>query len=195
MSGRTSASPVASQPAGSSLLLHPVEAVTSAVRHAPGASAVKGAFDGVLDTVGVASPHTRRVLAYAGVGLLGAVGVVEWPVAAAGAAVVWLTQPLRPGQGEASAKAGAPRASSGRSEPVPPSTATARKPTSAAGTSKANAARATTPKAATARATPAKPSAAKGSKATAGATSARRRPTTRPRSAPAPTPSSGGREA
>jgi hypothetical protein len=97
MSGPASASPVVSHAADSSLLLRPVEAVTSAVRQMPGAAAVRGAFDGMLDTIGVVSPRTRRVAAYAGVGLLGAVGVVEWPVVAAGAAVVWLTQPLRSG--------------------------------------------------------------------------------------------------
>ncbi|MEU6346905.1 hypothetical protein ABZ883_38860 [Streptomyces sp. NPDC046977] len=35
-------------------------------------------------------------MAYTGAGLLGAAGIVEWPLAAAGAAAVWLTQP-RPG--------------------------------------------------------------------------------------------------
>ncbi|MGW7004709.1 hypothetical protein ACWGCW_18270 [Streptomyces sp. NPDC054933] len=66
--------------------------MTEAVNQVPGAPVVKGVVDGVLDTVGAVSPHARRVAAYAGVGLLGVVGLVEWPVAAAGAAVVWLTQ-------------------------------------------------------------------------------------------------------
>ncbi|MEY9967860.1 hypothetical protein ABIA33_005940 [Streptacidiphilus sp. MAP12-16] len=93
MSGSARTSSASSTSEGASILLRPVEAVTSAVRQAPGASTVKEVFDGVLDTVGVVSPHARRVAAYAGVGLLGVAGVVEWPVAAAGAAVVWLTQP------------------------------------------------------------------------------------------------------
>ncbi|MGW4519396.1 hypothetical protein ACWEO4_47965 [Streptomyces sp. NPDC004393] len=70
-------------------LLHPVDTVSTTVSHVPGATTVKGAFDTVLDTVGVASPRSRRMAAYAGVGLLGAVGVVDWPVAAAGAARRW----------------------------------------------------------------------------------------------------------
>ena len=76
-----------------SKLSHPVQTMTEAVNHVPGAPVVKGVVDGVLDTVGLVSPHARRVAAYAGVGLLGVAGLVEWPVAAAGAAVVWLTQP------------------------------------------------------------------------------------------------------
>ncbi|MDX3234134.1 hypothetical protein PV392_00235 [Streptomyces sp. ME03-5709C] len=71
---------------------HPLDAMRSTAQRLPGAGAVKGAFDSVLDTVGVVSPRTRRVAAYTGAGLLGVAGVVEWPVAAAGAAAVWLTQ-------------------------------------------------------------------------------------------------------
>ncbi|OIK06430.1 hypothetical protein BIV23_08625 [Streptomyces monashensis] len=82
----------ASSSAATEKLLHPVETVTATVSHLPGAPAVKDAFDTVLDTVGVVSPRSRRMAAYAGVGLMGAVGVIEWPMAAAGAAVVWLTQ-------------------------------------------------------------------------------------------------------
>ncbi|MFB7629910.1 hypothetical protein ACFC0M_03020 [Streptomyces sp. NPDC056149] len=67
-------------------------AVQAVVNHVPGASLAKGALDGALEVVGSVSPATRRVAVYAGVGILGAVGLVEWPVAAAGAAVVWLTQ-------------------------------------------------------------------------------------------------------
>lgn len=74
------------------MLLTPVDTVRTTVSHVPGVGRVKEAFDGVLDTVGMVSPRSRRIAAYAGVGLLGAAGVVEWPVAAAGAAVVWLTQ-------------------------------------------------------------------------------------------------------
>ncbi|MFE9863983.1 hypothetical protein ACFYPZ_14775 [Streptomyces sp. NPDC005506] len=65
----------------------------TAVDRVPGADRVKGIVDGVLDSVGIVSPHARRVAAYTGAGLLGVAGVVEWPVAVTGAAVVWLTQP------------------------------------------------------------------------------------------------------
>lgn len=74
-------------------LAHPVQRVTTAVERVPGADRVKGIVNGVLDSVGIVSPHARRVAAYTGAGLLGVAGVVEWPVAMAGAAVVWLTQP------------------------------------------------------------------------------------------------------
>ncbi|MDF3287870.1 MULTISPECIES: hypothetical protein [Streptomyces] len=81
-----------------------MQTVTEAVNHVPGAPVVKGVVDGVLDTVGVMSPHARRVAAYAGAGLLGVAGLVEWPVAAAGAAVVWLTQPRPEHNGGATAQ-------------------------------------------------------------------------------------------
>ncbi|WP_431951107.1 hypothetical protein [Actinacidiphila sp. bgisy167] len=71
---------------------HPLDTMKSTAQRLPGAGVVKETFDSVLDTVGVVSPRKRRVAAYAGAGLLGAAGVVEWPVAAAGAAAVWLTQ-------------------------------------------------------------------------------------------------------
>ncbi|MEV6670985.1 hypothetical protein [Streptomyces sp. NPDC051162] len=72
-------------------------AVQAVADHVPGAGLVKGAVNGTLDVVGSVSPGARRAAVYAGVGLLGAVGLVEWPVAAAGAAAVWLTQ-QRPGR-------------------------------------------------------------------------------------------------
>ncbi|MFD4230228.1 hypothetical protein [Streptomyces sp. NPDC058545] len=74
-------------------LAHPMRRVMTAVDRVPGADRVKGIVDGVLDSVGIVSPHARRVAAYTGAGLLGVAGVVEWPVAVTGAAVVWLTQP------------------------------------------------------------------------------------------------------
>lgn len=77
-------------------MTHPLDAMKGTAEHVPGVPAMKGAFDGMLDSVGAVSPRTRRVMAYTGAGLLGAAGVVEWPLAAAGAAAVWLTQP-RPG--------------------------------------------------------------------------------------------------
>lgn len=104
----------ASTSSAGSMLLHPVGAVTSAVRQLPGASVVKEVFDGVLDTVGVVSPRARRVAAYTGAGLLGVVGVVEWPVAAAGAAVVWLTQPRAKSADGAGAHAAAPKPAAGK---------------------------------------------------------------------------------
>ncbi|MFI9158753.1 hypothetical protein [Kitasatospora aureofaciens] len=105
---------------GTALLLRPVESAASAVRRVPGVGAVGGMVDGVLDTVGLVSPRARRIAAYTGAGLLGAVGAVEWPVAAAGAAAVWLTQ-ARPKSSTGSAAAtpareGAPAARSGTTE-------------------------------------------------------------------------------
>jgi hypothetical protein len=82
--------------AGAAVVQAPVRTVRSVARHLPGTGLVRGAFDGVLGTVGLVPPRARRVTAYAGAGVLAAAGVVEWPIAAAGAAAVWLTQP-RPG--------------------------------------------------------------------------------------------------
>ncbi|WP_314176651.1 hypothetical protein [Streptomyces winkii] len=67
--------------------------MTDAAEKVPGADRVRGVFDGMLDTVGIVSPQARRVAAYTGAGILGVAGVIEWPVAVAGAAAVWLTQP------------------------------------------------------------------------------------------------------
>ncbi|MFF7211792.1 hypothetical protein ACFZAU_14865 [Streptomyces sp. NPDC008238] len=74
------------------MVTHPLDTMSSTAQRLPGAGAIKGAFDSVLDTVGVVSPRTRRVAAYTGAGLLGITGVVDWPVAVAGAAAAWLTQ-------------------------------------------------------------------------------------------------------
>ncbi|GGJ69307.1 hypothetical protein [Streptomyces brasiliensis] len=122
MSENARASSVSS--AAAEKLLHPVDTVATTVSHVPGATTVKDAFDTVLDTVGIVSPRSRRIAAYAGVGLLGAAGAVEWPVAAAGAAVVWLTQsrPTRAGEGGAAkagvrTAAGTTRRSASRSSP------------------------------------------------------------------------------
>ncbi|AIR96839.1 hypothetical protein [Streptomyces glaucescens] len=81
----------------SSVLTGPVRVTGSALRRMPGAGMVSKAAEGTLDTVGAVSPRGRRIAVYTGAGLLGAAGVVEWPVAVAGAAVAWLTQP-KPGQ-------------------------------------------------------------------------------------------------
>jgi hypothetical protein len=86
-----------------------MQTVTTVMEKVPGAERVREIVDGVLDSVGVVSPHARRVAAYTGAGLLGVAGVVEWPVVAAGAAVVWLTQP-RPKDAAASQTADEARA-------------------------------------------------------------------------------------
>ncbi|MEU0969994.1 hypothetical protein ABZ357_32975 [Streptomyces sp. NPDC005917] len=82
----------------SSALTAPLRNAASAVRKVPGAGAVTKAAEGTLDKIGAVSPRSRRLAVYAGAGVLGVAGVVEWPVALTGAAVAWLTQPRR-GQG------------------------------------------------------------------------------------------------
>ncbi|MFD5542969.1 hypothetical protein ACFWIJ_35435, partial [Streptomyces sp. NPDC127079] len=86
----------------SSALTAPLRNAASAVRKVPGAGAVSKAAEGTLDKIGAVSPRGRRMAVYAGAGVLGVAGVVEWPVALTGAAVAWLTQP-RPGQSESAA--------------------------------------------------------------------------------------------
>jgi hypothetical protein len=81
----------------SSDLPQPLRAVASGLRHLPGAEQVGKVAGGALDAVGLVSSRRRRMAVYAGAGVLGVAGVVEWPVALTGAAVAWLTQP-RPGQ-------------------------------------------------------------------------------------------------
>ncbi|MGX1623002.1 hypothetical protein [Streptomyces sp. NPDC055506] len=81
----------------SSDLPQPLRAVVSGLRHLPGAEQVGKVAGGALDRVGAVSPRGRRMAVYAGAGVLGVAGVVEWPVALTGAAVAWLTRP-RPGQ-------------------------------------------------------------------------------------------------
>ncbi|QMU70667.1 hypothetical protein [Streptacidiphilus sp. P02-A3a] len=114
MSGSAGTSSAPSAPSSLSMVQHPLNTVTSAVRHAPGATAVKGVVEGVLDTVGAVSPQARRVAAYAGSGLL---GVVEWPVAAVGAAVEWLTQARRRNTDGAPARPAARTSAAGQAEP------------------------------------------------------------------------------
>ncbi len=127
MSETTSTSASRTSSAGTSMLAHPVHTVTETVRHVPGAGVVKGAVDGVLDTIGAVSPRARRVAAYAGAGLLGAAGLIEWPVAAAGAAVVWLTQP-RPHEHDGATTGARPAAR----QTAKPAARTAAKPGAAA---------------------------------------------------------------
>ncbi|MFI9248846.1 hypothetical protein [Streptomyces sp. NPDC053069] len=77
----------------SSALTAPLHGAASVLRRVPGAGMVSRAAEGTLDKVGAVSPRGRRIAVYAGAGVLGAAGVVEWPVALTGAAVAWLTQP------------------------------------------------------------------------------------------------------
>ncbi|MEV5144602.1 hypothetical protein [Streptomyces sp. NPDC052727] len=81
----------------SSALTAPLRGAASVLRRVPGSGTVTRAAEETLDKVGAVSPRGRRMAVYAGAGLLGAAGVVEWPVALTGAAVAWLTQP-RPAQ-------------------------------------------------------------------------------------------------
>ncbi|MGW2488446.1 hypothetical protein ACWCV9_14690 [Streptomyces sp. NPDC001606] len=87
----------------SSVLTAPLRGAASVLRRVPGAGTVGRAAEETLDKVGAVSPRGRRMAVYAGAGLLGAAGVVEWPVALTGAAVAWLTQPrpAHPTEGEA----------------------------------------------------------------------------------------------
>lgn len=75
------------------MVAYPMRTMRTAAEKVPGAERVRGAFDDMLNTVGIVSPGARRVAAYTGAGILGVAGVVEWPVAVVGAAAVWLTQP------------------------------------------------------------------------------------------------------
>jgi hypothetical protein len=80
----------------SSALTAPLRGAASVLRRVPGAGMVSRAAEETLDKVGAVSPRGRRIAVYAGAGMLGAAGVVEWPVALTGAAVAWLTQPRPP---------------------------------------------------------------------------------------------------
>ncbi|MFJ8085737.1 hypothetical protein ACIQ6Y_34820 [Streptomyces sp. NPDC096205] len=80
-------------------LPQPLRAVASGLSRLPGAGQVGRVAEGALDRIGAVSPRGRRMAVYAGAGVLGVAGAVEWPVALTGAAVAWLTQP-RPQQGE-----------------------------------------------------------------------------------------------
>ncbi|MGW1599083.1 hypothetical protein [Streptomyces sp. NPDC002343] len=83
----------------SSALTAPLRGAASVLSRMPGAGTVSRAAEETLDKIGAVSPRGRRMAVYAGAGMLGAAGVVEWPVALTGAAVAWLTQP-RPGRPE-----------------------------------------------------------------------------------------------
>ncbi|MEU6139376.1 hypothetical protein ABZ848_03340 [Streptomyces sp. NPDC047081] len=73
----------------------PLRNAASALQRVPGAGMVSRAAEGALAKVGAVSPRGRRLAVYAGAGVLGVAGIVEWPVAITGAAVAWLTQPRR----------------------------------------------------------------------------------------------------
>ncbi|MFE7900195.1 hypothetical protein ACFU3E_22255 [Streptomyces sp. NPDC057424] len=77
----------------SSDLPQPLRAVAAGLRHLPGAEQVGKVATDALDRIGAVSPRGRRMAVYAGAGVLGVAGLVEWPVAVTGAAVAWLTQP------------------------------------------------------------------------------------------------------
>ncbi|MFE9173847.1 hypothetical protein ACFYNZ_31055 [Streptomyces kebangsaanensis] len=76
----------------SSALVAPLHGAAAVLRRVPGAGVVSRAAQETLDRVGAVSPRRRRIAVYTGAGVLGAAGVVEWPVALTGAAVAWLTQ-------------------------------------------------------------------------------------------------------
>lgn len=71
----------------------PLGGAASVLHRVPGADMVTRAATETLDKVCAVSPRGRRAAVYVGAGVLGAAGVVEWPVALTGAAVAWLTQP------------------------------------------------------------------------------------------------------
>ncbi|WP_333776035.1 hypothetical protein [Streptomyces sp. IBSBF 3136] len=85
----------------STVLTAPVRGAASVLGRLPGAGTVGRVAEGALDKMGAVSPRSRRLAVYTGAGVLGAAGVVEWPVAVTGAAVAWLTQ-ARPGDRERS---------------------------------------------------------------------------------------------
>lgn len=92
MSESSDIPPSPSPSSGRKASSEPFESVRAAVERVPGVGLVQESLNGALDVVGSVSPRTRRIAVYAGVGVLGTAGLVQWPVAAAGAAVVWLTQ-------------------------------------------------------------------------------------------------------
>ncbi|MBX9360390.1 hypothetical protein [Streptomyces sp. WAC04114] len=105
----------------SSGLPQPLRAVASGLRHLPGAEQVGKVATDALDRIGAVSPRGRRMAVYAGAGVLGVAGVVEWPVAVTGAAVAWLTRP-RPAQrpDDASPSGGTQTAGTGGHRPARP---------------------------------------------------------------------------
>ncbi|MEU6281564.1 hypothetical protein [Streptomyces sp. NPDC047028] len=124
----------------SSALTAPLRGAASALRRVPGAGPVGRAAEETLDRIGAVSPRGRRIAVYAGAGVLGVTGVVEWPVALTGAAVAWLTQPRpvdhpgteQPGTGSVGAESVGTDARAGRTPSETAGTA-ARTPTAVDG--------------------------------------------------------------
>ncbi|MFI1000506.1 hypothetical protein ACIP10_19320 [Streptomyces galbus] len=71
----------------------PVRTAASTLGKVPGAGLVGRMAGGAWHRASALSPRGRRMAVYAGAGVLGVAGVVEWPVAVTGAAVAWLTRP------------------------------------------------------------------------------------------------------
>ncbi|NEB04350.1 hypothetical protein [Streptomyces sp. SID13726] len=112
-------------------LPHLVRAAVSVLGRVPGAGTVGRVAGGALDRLEAVSPRGRRVVAYAGSGVIGAVAVVEWPITVTGAAVAWLTgagaedRTDRAGPGERDSPVGpggrdSPVGPDGRDSPVGP---------------------------------------------------------------------------
>lgn len=112
-------------------LPQPLRAVASGLRHLPGAEQAGRVTGGALDAIGAVSPRGRRMAVYAGAGVLGVAGVVEWPVALTGAAVAWLTQP-RPAQRPDGGEEGLTPRPAGEPDAEPPADADGRHETPAA---------------------------------------------------------------
>ncbi|MGR6968407.1 hypothetical protein ACU639_02165 [Streptomyces cynarae] len=108
----------------------PVRDAASVLGRLPGAGTVGRAAEGTFEKVGAVSPRGRRLAVYAGAGALGAVGVVEWPVALTGAAVAWLTQPRPKASGQGPAQVS--RSEVTASTATGPRASRAKKPTSTA---------------------------------------------------------------
>ncbi|MEU0113739.1 hypothetical protein ABZ137_08390 [Streptomyces bobili] len=109
-------------------LPQPLRAAASVLGKVPGAGTVGRAAEGALDKVGAVSPRGRRLAVYTGAGVLGVAGVVEWPVAVAGAAVAWLTQPRPQHRTDQGTEQGAEQHTDGNasgSAPTPKELATA----------------------------------------------------------------------
>ncbi|MGW5658861.1 hypothetical protein ACWEWG_01985 [Streptomyces sp. NPDC003758] len=108
----------------------PVRDAASVLGRLPGAGMVGRAAEGTLEKVGAMSPRGRRPAVYAGAGVLGAVGLVEWPVAVTGAAVAWLTQPRPKASGQGPGQVSESEGTT--STATRPRTSRAKKPTSKA---------------------------------------------------------------
>lgn len=79
--------------ASSSRIPRTIGAASATLDNLPGVGVARKLVDGALGTVGSVPLGTRRVAIYAGAGLLGLLGAIEWPIVAVVAGAVWLTQP------------------------------------------------------------------------------------------------------